>query len=178
MACAQLQFGARKGQAMPAPYKAIEVANWFLANIDRDSGDSITHLKLQKLIYYAQAWSLALADRGWPLFDEDLQAWAHGPVAESVFQTYKEAKWEALPPPADLPHFEENDQKHLLDILDVFGDYSAKHLERMTHMEAPWRDARGDLPPEARSSAIIPKEHMRAFYRELYEKAVDEQSQA
>ena len=51
-----------------------DVANWFTCNIDREVGDSITHLKLQKLIYYAQAWSLAL--KGKTLFEEEIQAWA------------------------------------------------------------------------------------------------------
>lgn len=69
---------------MPAPYTASQIAKWLLSAIDRDSGDSITPLKLQKLIYYAQAWSLALPERAYPLFDEDMQAWAHGPVVESV----------------------------------------------------------------------------------------------
>lgn len=158
---------------MPAPYTASQIAKWLLSAIDRDSGDSITPLKLQKLIYYAQAWSLALPERARPLFDEDMQAWAHGPVAESVFHEYKHAGWDALPAPEEVPDITQNDEAHLKEILAVFGEYSAKHLERMTHNEEPWLYARGDLPPEARSNAVIPKDHMAAFYRGLYEKVGD-----
>lgn len=162
---------------MAARYTASDIANWFLGAIDRDSGDAITHLKLQKLIYYAQAWSLALPSRGYPLFDEDLQAWAHGPVAESVFHQHKGNAWDALPAPAEMPDIAEDDAEHLQEILSVFGEFSAKQLERMTHSEAPWLEARGDLPVEARSNAPIDKGLMAAFYRELYERAGDEQGQ-
>lgn len=158
---------------MPAPYTASQIAKWLLGAIDRDSGDSITHLKLQKLIYYAQAWSLALPERARPLFDEDLQAWAHGPVAESVFHEYKQAGWAALGAPEDVPDIAEDDEEHLREILAVFGEFSAKHLERMTHSEDPWLHARGDLPPEARSNAVITKDHMTAYYRALYEQVED-----
>ena len=52
---------------------ALQIADWFAGAIDREAGDSITHLKLQKLVYYAQAWFLALNDK--PLFEEEMQAW-------------------------------------------------------------------------------------------------------
>lgn len=152
-------------------YKAMDIADWFLGAIDRDAGDSITHLKLQKLIYYAQAWSLALPERGSALFEEDLQAWAHGPVAESVYHAFKNKGWDALPPPQDAPHIRPDDEAHLLEILESYGGFSAKQLEQMTHHEAPWLEARGDLPPEARSTMIISKDLMRSFYRDLYERA-------
>lgn len=158
---------------MPAPYTASQVAGWLLGAIDRDSGDAITPLKLQKLIYYAQAWSLALPERASALFDEDVQAWAHGPVAESVFHEYKHAGWDALPAPSEVPAIDDEDESHLREILAVFGEYSAKRLERMTHNEDPWLEARGDLAPETRSNAVISKEHMTVFYRDLYEKVGD-----
>lgn len=160
---------------MPAPYTASQIAKWLLSAIDRDSGDSITPLKLQKLIYYAQAWSLALPKRAYPLFEEDMQAWAHGPVVESVFHEYKHAGWDALPAPDEVPEIAEKDAAHLSEILSVFGEFSAKHLERMTHHEDPWLEARGDILPEARSNAVISKERMMDYYRGLYEKAADDE---
>ncbi|MES9859672.1 MAG: type II toxin-antitoxin system antitoxin SocA domain-containing protein [Candidatus Thiodiazotropha sp. LLP2] len=146
---------------------AIDVANWFLSEIDRDAGDSITHLKLQKLAYYAQAWSLALREE--PLFEEDFRAWAHGPVATSIYTNFKDYGWLALPAPDDAPVFEAETEELLSEILKVYGQYSAKVLEDMTHNEDPWINARGGLPPEARSSAVIPKEEIATYYRELYE---------
>ena len=146
---------------------AMDVAKWFLGKIDRDAGDSITHLKLQKLVYYAQAWSLAL--RGEPLFAEDFKAWAHGPVASSIYMAYRDHGWSALPVPDDVPEFDEDTEEFLSEILEVYGEYSAKALEDMTHNEDPWVNARGDLPPEARSNAVISKDEMASYYHELYE---------
>jgi uncharacterized phage-associated protein len=160
---------------MPAPYTAPGIAKWILASIDRDAGDSITHLKLQKLVYYAQAWSLALLGR--PLFDEDMRAWAHGPVAESVFNSYRAFGWEAIPAPDEAPALEVEDEDLLNMVMGGYGDFSAKHLETMTHCEDPWKTARGDLPPEARSNAIIPKDHMAQYYRAVWDATTDGEGQ-
>lgn len=148
-------------------YTALEIADWFRGAVDRPAGDSVTHLKLQKLVYYAQAWSLALLGR--PLFSEDLRAWAHGPVALSVWDEFKEHGWEALPAPDEMPRFDEETTELLRDVLRSYGEHSAKKLEDLTHAEEPWLRARGGLPPEAKSNAVIPKEHMKRFYGKLYE---------
>lgn len=151
-------------------YRALDIARWFLTRIDRDAGDSITHLKLQKLVYYAQAWSLAILER--PLFDEDLEAWAHGPVAETVWQKYRDSGWDAIPPPKEnLVPVDDDALDILEDVHLIYGDLSAKRLERMTHSELPWREARGNLPPEARSNTKIRKDTMATYYRGQLEKA-------
>ena len=146
-------------------YTARRVANWFLANIDRGAGDLITHLKLQKLVYYAQAWSLA--SRGVPLFQEDLQAWAHGPVAPSVYRAFRDYGMDPIPAPAQVPRFDPDTVELLEEVLDVYGEHSARKLEMLTHREKPWRDARGDLPDEASSRAVISKDAIRTFYGNL-----------
>lgn len=148
-------------------YTARQIANWFLANIDRAAGDLITHLKLQKLVYYAQAWSLA--SRGVPLFNEDIQAWAHGPVAPSVFRAFRAYGMDPIPAPAQVPKLDPETVELLDEILDVYGEHSARKLEKLTHREKPWREARGDLPEEESSSAVISKEAMRTFYGNLRE---------
>jgi uncharacterized phage-associated protein len=145
---------------------AIDIANWFLASIDREAGDSITHLKLQKLVYYAQAWALAQLDK--PLFEEDLEAWTHGPVAPSLFEQFKESGWEALPYPDTVPTFDSEVETLLEEILDVYGQLSARHLENLTHNEAPWKAARGDLPDEIRATTPISKETMKTYYQNLF----------
>lgn len=150
-------------------YTAKAIAQWILGLIDREAGDSITHLKLQKLLYYAQAWALVML--GHPLFTEDFQAWAHGPVVESVFDEYKSYRWDAIPEPSGFTQVDDETKDHLAMILEVYGDFSAKHLEKMTHNEGPWKDARGDLPPEARSNAIISKQSMQQFYSGLLDDA-------
>ena len=154
-------------------YTADDIANWFLATVDRSAGDAITHLKLQKLVFYAQAWSLALLGR--PLFEEDFQAWTHGPVVPSLWQRFRDCGWEALPFPDDVADFEPEVQELLVDVADVYGEFSALRLEELTHREAPWLLARGGIPIELRSTAVIPKEHMRDFYRSLYDSTDDQE---
>jgi uncharacterized phage-associated protein len=143
---------------------ANRVADWFLANVDRASGDSITHLKLQKLVYYAQAWSLANFNK--PLFAEDFQAWAHGPVAPSIWTRYKGVQAESLPPAGAPPNLTREQDAVLPEVLKIYGCYEAKFLENMTHNEDPWKTARGDLPRLARCTSIIPKRVMRDYYGE------------
>lgn len=167
------QEGGGSEVEMSARYTASDIAKWFLCHIDREAGESITHLKLQKLVYYAQAWALALMDR--PLFDEEIKAWAHGPVAESVFHEYKRYAWNAIPcPEEDGADIDRDTEQHLEEILNVYGDFSAKHLEQMTHAERPWKGARGRLPPYARSTEVISKKSMADFYGELYRGISDE----
>lgn len=149
-------------------YTALQVADWFRNAVDRGAGDSITHLKLQKLVYYAQAWSLALLDR--PLFAEDVQAWAHGPVAPSVWHHFKDNRWDSLPPAPGVAEFDEETEALLRDVMVAYGERSGTALEELTHSEEPWIRARNGLPIEARSTEIIPKEHMRRFYGDLYAK--------
>ncbi len=84
-------------KALTVPSK---VAKWFINRTNREAGDVITHLKLQKLVYYAQAWYLANFNR--PLFDEDMQAWTHGPVVPSLWKEYRDCGWDGIPPSADF----------------------------------------------------------------------------
>jgi uncharacterized phage-associated protein len=154
-------------------YTADDIANWFMATLDRSAGDAVTHLKLQKLVYYAQAWSLALLGR--PLFEEDIQAWTHGPVVPSLFQRFRDFGWHALPPPDSVPDLEPEVEELLGDITLTYGEHSALKLEELTHGEAPWLLARGGIAIELRCTNVIPKAHMRDFYRSLYDKLGDEE---
>lgn len=67
--------------------RAIDVARYFLALADEEAGDLVSNLKLQKLLYYAQGFHLAMTGR--PLFDEPIQAWMHGPVVPAVYHAFK-----------------------------------------------------------------------------------------
>lgn len=75
----------------------FDAADYFLSKIDEDAGDVITNLKLQKLVYYAQGFSLALCGR--PLFAERIEAWQHGPVCPALFAKYEKSGALASPRP-------------------------------------------------------------------------------
>jgi len=131
----------------------------------RERGDVLTNLKLQKLLYYAQAWHLALQNE--PLFFEDFQAWVHGPVLPSQYQRFKKFEWRPiLEENISSPKIKnEKTQAHLVEIVNIFGVETASALELMTHNEKPWKQARKDLPVDQHSTAIISKESMRLFYQ-------------
>lgn len=144
---------------------ANKVADYILCKI-HEYGDLITNLKLQKLVYYAQAWFLALYDE--PLFPERLEAWIHGPTQPDLYRRFKDSRWNPISENPDCPQFDDSRvQPHLDEILDVYGDLTTHHLERLTHQEAPWKIARNGLPLDVESTAEISHEDMRSFYKKM-----------
>ena len=127
--------------AMAGKLTCFDVADYFLAQIDEDVGDLISNLKLQKLVYYAQGFHLAIF--GWPLFDESLEAWTHGPVVPALYQKYKDYKSNSIARPEgiDFTKFDRDSRDLLDEVYSAFGQYSAWKLRNMTHQESPWRDA-------------------------------------
>ncbi|MDF5724576.1 MAG: DUF4065 domain-containing protein [Rhizonema sp. PD37] len=142
---------------------ALDVAEYFLCRVDRDAGDTISALKLQKLVYYAQAWSLVL--RNEPLFSEDIQAWAHGPAVYEVWNHYKDYKHtdilETGPCESD---FSEDELEVLEEVWNTYGELSARQLENLTHSEQPWIEARKGLDSGAKSQEVISHETMKSYY--------------
>jgi uncharacterized phage-associated protein len=146
---------------MAAKYTALDIAKWFVNATDRSAGDAITPLKLQKLLYYAQGWALAL--RGGPLFDEDFEAWANGPVVRSVWDRFADNGSDALPPQRLTRRIPSEDAALLSSVLDEYGIYSAKKLASMTSEEPPWREARNG----GHGVAPIPKDRVKRHFDRL-----------
>ncbi|MBD2305686.1 SocA family protein [Chroococcidiopsis sp. FACHB-1243] len=117
-----------------------DIAKYFLAQEDEDAGDLISNLKLQKLVYYAQGFHLALYDE--PLFSERIEAWTHGPVVPELYRDYKEIGANGIPCPDDIDFsiYDEKTRSLLDEVYCVFGQFSAWKLRNMTHEEAPWKD--------------------------------------
>ena len=139
----------------------FDIANYFIG-LANETGSFISNLKLQKLVYYAQAWHLALHER--PLFEEDFEAWVHGPVIPSLYQKYKSFEWQPILEDVD-PKLPEDISQFLDEVAEEYFACDAYELEQMTHAEAPWDLARGDLPPDAPSNEAIKKEWMKEYYR-------------
>ena len=138
-----------------------KVADWFI-RFAHEVGDAITNLKLQKLVYYAQAWFLAL--HGKRLIPAQFQAWVHGPVCYPLYQRFRGYAWNPISENVAEPDLPVEVEEHLREIMEVYGGFSAWDLERLTHAEEPWQNARGDLPADAPSSRVIADEDMRRFY--------------
>lgn len=118
-----------------------DVARFILTQSDEGAGDLISNLKLQKLVYYAQGFHLAINDT--PLFQEAIEAWTHGPVVPELYHIYKEYGAGAIPTPTDVDFskYSQDEKDFLSEIYSVFGQFSAWKLRNMTHEEPPWRDA-------------------------------------
>lgn len=130
-----------------------------------DSEDLITNLKLQKLLYYIQGWHLGLYEK--PLFNEDFQAWVHGPVQPAIYGEYKSYRWNPISEEISNIEFTEDVNSHINEVLETYGVESAYMLERRTHLELPWLDARGTLPPEQDCTNIITKSSMQSYFAKL-----------
>jgi uncharacterized phage-associated protein len=138
----------------------FDVANYFI-EVANKTNSNISNSKLQKLVYYAQAWYLAIHDTA--LFQEDFEAWIHGPVVPALFQKYKSFGWEAIQ--ETVPPILSIEAVRFLDeIAAEYFDCDNYELERMTHSELPWNLARENLAPDTPSTSIIKKEWMQEYY--------------
>jgi len=127
----------------------------------------MTAMKLQKLVYYAQAWSLVWDSR--PLFREPIQAWANGPVAPDLYREHKGLfTLEASNLQKGSPSRLSAAAKATIDgVLRFYGPKSAHWLSELTHREPPWRDARKGLLPGVRSDRPITHAAMAEYYGSL-----------
>ena len=120
-------------------------------------------MKLQKLCYYSQAWSLVWDDT--PLFDEEFQAWANGPVCpELFFKTQGKYSVCAADETGGTGDLSDNQKDTINIVLDHYGDHNAQWLSQLTHMEEPWNQARAGIPSGMGCSNIITKESMAMYY--------------
>jgi len=121
------------------PMTAHDVAHYFVSLVDEEAGDSISNLKLQKLLYYAQGFHLAIYEK--PLFPERIKAWMHGPVVPQVWHEYKDFGSNSIPVvKVNLADYPEETRELLDEVYDVYGQFTASKLRDMTHQEPPWRD--------------------------------------
>lgn len=139
---------------------AYEVANCMLHLDAMSEGEGLSNLKLQKLVYYAQGFHLAIFDK--PLFDERVEAWTHGPVIPELYQQCKVYGKNPIPfteeKTASLQVFNSDERELLDEVFEVFGQYSAWKLREMTHEETPW------LNHEARAG-VISQDEIREYFK-------------
>ncbi|WP_252180295.1 type II toxin-antitoxin system antitoxin SocA domain-containing protein [Endozoicomonas sp. 4G] len=145
---------------------ATNVADFFLNKV-HTHGDVITNKKIQKMVYYAQAWYLALYDE--PLIEEDCEAWVHGSVYTKQYHRFKSYTWNPISFDPGKPELPVKVEQHLNEIYDTFASFTSYQLEMMTHQEHPWQEARKGLAPDDFSTATISKESMKYFYRKMAE---------
>lgn len=131
--------------------------------------EEVTPLMLQKLLYFIQGIHSALYGR--PIFSEDCRAWVHGPVYPEVYNLFRDFKYNPIDD-ARFALLEEtidvltDEEKKVIDlVVNTFGMYGGKVLERITHNEGPWKEARKGYGNSIPSSELLPKERIMEYYR-------------
>lgn len=143
---------------------AENVADYILS-FANEAQDPITNLKLQKLLYYSQGYYLALNDC--VLFEDEIEAWAHGPVIPDIYHNFKRFRWHPIDEEVEKPTLTEHFVNYLEILIETFLPIEAYKLEQMTHNEAPWINARDGLPPDALCRVIIKIDDMRDYFKKL-----------
>jgi uncharacterized phage-associated protein len=122
----------------------------------------VTSMKLQKLIYYCQAWHLVRTDS--PLFEDRIEAWPQGPVVPAVYakhrRRYMVSSWDA----GNAKLLDAAERETLSWVLEKYSHLSAESLSKLTHIEPPWRIARGLSAPNEKSSEEISKLMLKYHY--------------
>ena len=126
---------------------------------------TLSAMKLQKLVYYSQAWSLVWDDR--LLFGDRIEAWANGPVVPGLYDKHRGqfsvAEW-----PDGNPAALDGTERETVDlVLAAYGSLNAQSLSDLTHRESPWRDARIGLTDSERSDREITQVSMMEYYSSL-----------
>ena len=146
------------------------VCDYIIIQLNADGDSDLTTLKLQKLLYYIQAWHLAFYKK--PMFEGEFQAWVHGPVNRKIYNRFKDTKF--LYSSITMQDVEDRnagdsltkkEKSHIGSVLDAYAKYSPSQLEVMTHREKPWIDARNGVDKLERSENVISEETMMKFYR-------------
>ena len=132
-----------------------------------DRYGAMSAMKLQKLVFYSQAMSLVWDDV--PLFDDDFEAWAKGPVCPALFAAHKgmfmlENSDFLEPYSPDISRLSNEQVETITVVVNSLIDYPPYRLSSMTHKEAPWIDARAGIRPGSRCHNIISKECMMEYY--------------
>ena len=144
---------------------AIDVAKYFVRKgYAGEEFEPVCPMRVQKLLYYAQAHSLVL--RGKPVFEESIQAWQHGPVVPEVYNTFQCCGGSFIPIPENEVEISEVELKFLDMVWDNFVQFSATGLSRMTHEEKPWINARAGLKPDQRGHKEITHHDLKEYFTE------------
>lgn len=151
---------------------AHDVAKYILEVYQDRFAKPMSVMKLHKLIYYAQAWSLVWDDE--KLFPERIEAWAYGPVVPDLYRIHKGfyelSKWSR----GDSSRLTADQKETIEQVVTFYGHKSATWLSDLSHREAPWREARAaaNLGPGERGNAEITPASLADYYERIYSERI------
>lgn len=139
-------------------YNVLDVARYVI-NYSNERGYGVSNLKLQKLLYFIQAYFLTATDDNRPCFKDKIEAWDFGPVVPNAYREFRQYGSGNIPTIESYVVFDNkniwnshrevynpnviacDDRKMIASVVDEFSRYSASGLVDLTHRQAPWRDA-------------------------------------
>ena len=124
--------------------------------------EPMTQKKVQKLCYYAQGWYAAITLE--KLFEEDLQAWVHGPVSPTLYERFKAYGYNKIPQ-KESKSIDEELKGIVQQIYRIYGKLDGDQLEELSHQESPWLNARKGLQPHESSTNVIDFNDMVSFFQ-------------
>ena len=136
-------------------YKALDIANKIVSKTDLEHGDTISNLKLQKMMYYQQGFHLAYF--GTPLFDEDIVPWQYGPVVPSVYKEYKSFESNSISTSKEGISLSDDEEELFNNVYEEYNQFSAVALMKMTHEESPWKTTE--------INSVISRDKMMSFFK-------------
>ena len=141
--------------------KVHDVAAYILAR-----KGPMTAMKLQKLVYYAQAWSLVFDEA--PIFRNQIEAWANGPVVPALYRTHR-GKFKLHPGDiqGNTTALSPSQRETVDAVIKHYGNRSSQWLSDLTHEERPWKEARVGLKPGQRGHVEITHSAMAEYYGSL-----------
>jgi len=151
-------------------YNINDVCDYVILKAKSDEDIPLNNLKLQKLLYYIQAWHLAFYKK--PFFDGKFQAWVHGPVNRIIYDRFRSTKFLYSDITKDdvlnkscIEIFSSEDRNHIDNVLDTYLKFSGFQLEALTHSEDPWIKARKGYLSFSRCEVEIDEAIMGTYYR-------------
>lgn len=145
---------------------SVVLANYILKHYG-----PMSHLKLQKLLFYCDAYCLAYF--GLPLIEDSFEAWVHGPVCRKVYDSLKDTSIlyedlayseDGVDVDAEFAKLASVQQEYVIAVLNVLSTWTGIELERATHSELPWMEARRGYSEADKCHVLISKETTKKFY--------------
>ena len=141
---------------------ALDVAAYILRKQGRKK---LPAMKLEKLVYYAQAWSLVWDEK--PLFRNRIEAWANGPVVPALYEKHRGQYAVNLIPGADHRKLNKEQRETVEAVLSFYGDRTSQWLSDLTHLEDPWRQTRKGIQDGERGNRVIPTGSLLEYYSSI-----------
>ncbi|MGY4689367.1 Panacea domain-containing protein [Salibacterium sp. K-3] len=156
-----LNFNAERKKKMQYKTDIFRVAEVLL------SIESMTPKKLQKMCYYFYAWHSTL--KGEPPFENNFEAWVHGPVDPKLYNEYRSYGWNTIPQSNTTTDLPEDIIGFAHQVYSSYGHLNGDQLEYLTHQEPPWKIARKGMPEYMPSREEIQDENIIQYHKKVLE---------